>query len=134
MVDMVFDGSVFILHDGGSVMQNADSRNAIKQWLHNALQTTVGTVPIYADLPDHNDFGVGLQDLFGRRLPADFVRAQMEAEIRDLCARNPYISGINNFKVRHSGGTQTVEFTVKLTQGDEMEVTANYGDSGTISD
>lgn len=133
MVDMVFDGSVFILHDGGSVMQNADSRNAIKQWLYNALQTTVGTVPIYAELPD-NDFGVGLQDLFGRRLPADFVRAQLEAEIRELCTNNPYISDIENFTVRRSGGTQTVGFTVKLAQDEDMEVTATYGNSGAISD
>ncbi|MDO4173725.1 MAG: DUF2634 domain-containing protein [Eubacteriales bacterium] len=112
----------------GGAVEECTGIDALKQWLQLLIRTSPGSAAVY-EITDDTAFGVSLDRMIGRRyLPTEFVRAELERQIREACALNPAIESVSDFKFsRHDMHTMQVAFTVHTVSDENEEVTLEYG-------
>ncbi|MDO5785361.1 MAG: DUF2634 domain-containing protein [Eubacteriales bacterium] len=118
----IYDMRSFTMRDGGVV--ECSGRDGVQQWLELALRTRPSSAPIYAEIEDNTAFGVSVAPLIGNRmLPSGFVQAELERQITEVCALNPYIASVGNFVFSGDARrTLNVQFDVTTQDGTTEEV------------
>lgn len=79
---------------------------AIKVWIWNCLHTQRFRYPLYSW-----NYGADLEQYIGQTVTEEFLNADCEDEIREALLVNPYITGIEDFKVTFENGHLSLSFT-----------------------
>ena len=85
-------------------------RDAMAQACYKVLNTERYAYPIYS-----GNYGVELQDLFGKPIP--YVFAVLPQRITDALMQDDRISSVSDFELSHNGGDVLCKFTVETIYG-----------------
>lgn len=104
-----FAAGDFVYVDGNPVV--VSETEAIKVWLQKTFKTQKDRFEVY----NGTSYGINYEDLIGYRV--DFIRMELEREIRDVVKTNPSISSVSNFVITQDDATLIVSFTINLVSG-----------------
>ena len=97
------------------VMGTADGIDAIAQACYKILNTERYRFVIYSW-----NYGVELQDLFGKPIP--YVFSELPRRIREALLQDDRVEAVDGFELSHKGGDVLARFTVHTAYGDiELE-------------
>lgn len=93
-----------------------DDTEAVEQAILKILNTERYESEIYS-----SDYGVELQDLFGKSMT--YCMSEVEGRISEALLADDRIESVDNFTVERSGRRSIhVSFTITLAHGDEIEI------------
>lgn len=90
---------------------NISDIDAMAQACYKILNTERYTYVIYSW-----DYGIELQDLFGKPIP--YVFAVLPTRIKEALTHDERIEDVTDFDLSHNAGNVLCKFTVKTTFGD----------------
>lgn len=97
------------------VTGTADGIDAIAQACYKILNTERYRFVIYSW-----NYGVELQDLFGKPIP--YVFSELPRRIREALLQDDRVEAVDGFELSHKGGDVLARFTVHTAYGDiELE-------------
>lgn len=97
------------------VTGTADGIDAIAQACYKILNTERYRFVIYSW-----NYGVELQDLFGKPIP--YVFSELPRRIREALLQDDRVEAVDGFEMSHKGGDVLARFTVHTAYGDiELE-------------
>ena len=109
-----FDQGDFITVDGKvSVIDGIDK---VKVWIEKILRTERFKFKVYAT-GEQNEYGISLLDFVNSSYPLDFVKIEMEREVKEALARNPEIERVYGFEFTRDKRKLTCSFTVDTIYG-----------------
>lgn len=103
----------FLTRDGRMIaLEGAD---ALKAWAEKCIRTEAQKYLIYRQ--DEKPYGVQTVDLRNRRLPLEFICAEIEREITEALLYNPNITGVRDFSFERQNRTLSVNYTIDSIYG-----------------
>ena len=109
-----FDTGDFTTIDGKVVQ--ATGLDAIKVWINKILNTEKFKFKIY-ETDEQNEYGVSLLDFVNNDYPLDFVKIEIEREIKEALLENVEITSVGNFVFTREKRTLACSFTVETIYG-----------------
>lgn len=109
----------FVYKNGAPVI--LEGKPALKAWIEKCIRTVKYRAAVHKNL----EYGPLIDDLIGSTHPTDFVKAEIEREIKEALLRNPYITSVVDFSFEVDGSKLTANLTVNSTYDNEaLEVNA----------
>lgn len=102
-----FEKGEFVLVNGSPRMANG--LDELKNWIRKILHTKRGHYTIY----EGSDYGTRVHELLvGKSLPIEYVKAEIQREIKENLLRHEAVISVESFEVSHIGSELTVSFLV----------------------
>ena len=114
-------GGAFQLVDGALVERTG--REAVKQWFELMLRQKPGAIPIYR-VDGTTQPGVN-RTMLDRHMPAGWVQAEIERQVRETAAYCPAVRTVDSFVFTRLRRGLQVEFTARLHTDETVEVSVN---------
>lgn len=106
-----FDKGDFATVDGKLV--RTEGLEAVKVWIEKVLRTERFKFRIY----DAGDYGITISDFIHSDYPVDFIKTELEREVREALARHPDITGAHSFSFERLRRGLSCEFTADTRYG-----------------
>lgn len=86
------------LEDGmaGQIVGHIDGREAVEQAVYKALNTERGEQEIYRNSNGVYQYGIEIDDLFGKPIP--YVVPEVDRRVKDCLLQDDRITAVSNFK------------------------------------
>ena len=110
-----FEQGDFITQDGRLVA--LEGAEGLKVWAEKCIRTEAEKFTIYRQ--DDAAYGVKSVDLMNRRLPLEFICAEIEREITEALLRNEAITGVRDFSFIREGRALQVDFVIESIYGEQ---------------
>ena len=95
-------------------LQEIDTIEALKLWIEKILKTDKFKFKIY----DNTDYGVtNFKELITSDFPFEFVKAEIERNIKEVLLKNNSIESVENFKFERNKKLLTVSFNCSTIYG-----------------
>lgn len=122
-----FDKGDFVVKDGKLV--KVEGKDAIKIWIEKQIRTEKFKYEIYKQDDRESEYGIGIKQLLGKKLPQYYVESEMKRQITESLLEHPSISSIENFRVAMERTTARIYFRVVLDGEEDFihEVIVNGG-------
>ena len=117
-------GGAFQLVDGALLERTG--REAVRQWFELMLRQKPGAIPIYRT-DSSSQPGVD-RTMLDRHMPAGWVQAEIERQVRETAAYCPAVRTVDSFVFTRLRRGLQVEFTARLHTDETVEV-STYVDS-----
>lgn len=96
----------------GEIGRQIDGIEAIKQFIHKAIQTIRFNYPIYS-----NDYGCEILYLLGKSYTPGFIQVEMIRMITEALIYDERISRVFDFTIELSNDEARIAFQTETTQG-----------------
>ncbi|OHW62900.1 hypothetical protein EUAN_06840 [Andreesenia angusta] len=107
-----FDKGDFVVKDGKLI--KVEGKDAIKIWIEKQIRTEKFKYEIYKQDDRESEYGIGIKQLLGRKLPQYYVESEIKRQITESLLEHPSIVAIENFKVTMERTTARINFRVVL--------------------
>lgn len=104
----------FITVDGK--VSTANGLDAVEVWIKKVLHTEKGKFKIY-ETDEADVYGVTLKDFVTSGYTMDFIKMEMEREIKEALSKNTDISSVHSFEFEKKRRKLTCSFTVETVYG-----------------
>ena len=111
----------FQLVDGA--LQERTGKAAVQQWFELMLRQLPGAIPIYR-VDGTTQPGVN-RTMLDRHMPAGWVQAEIERQVRETAAYCPAVRTVDTFIFTRLRRGLQVEFTARLHTDETVEVSVN---------
>lgn len=99
-------------------------KEAVRVWAFFALQIQRYRYRIFTW-----NYGSEAETLIGTNYGRDYTESEIKRFITDCLSVNPYITGIDDFKIKFEGSSLTASFTIQTSYGD-TQMTAEFDIGG----
>ncbi|WMI80896.1 DUF2634 domain-containing protein [Anaerotignum sp. MB30-C6] len=105
----------FVTIDGRLV--EIDSLESVKVWILKILKTEKFKFKVY-DNGQQEQYGISLLDFINKGYPIDFVKVEIEREVRQALSKNPEITRVHSFIFLTEKRKLVCEFTAETIYGE----------------
>lgn len=91
----------------------AHGLDEVKIWIEKVLRTEKNRYRIY----EFSEYGISLSDLVHSNYPFDFIKMEMEREIKETLVKNSEIQNVHSFTFERMKGALMCTFTVDTRYG-----------------
>lgn len=109
-----FQKGDFVTVDGK--VSTASELDAVEIWIKKILLTEKGKFKIY-ETDEAEAYGVTLKDFVTSGYTMDFIKMEMEREIKEALSKNTDISSVHSFEFEKKRRKLTCSFTVETVYG-----------------
>lgn len=109
-----FSTGDFVLKDGR--VEIISGLEAIKMWIIKVLKTEKHKFRIY-NSNNVEKYGVSLSEIITSDYPIEFIKSEIQREIKDTLIKNSEIKEVSNFVFNRDRRTLNVTFNVKTSYG-----------------
>lgn len=114
-----FEKEDFVLQDGKVV--EIDDIKALEVWIEKIIRTEKFKFKIY-DTVEKSQYGITIMELImGKKLPLNFMMAEIRREIIEALLTHPMIEGVGEFKLDRLKNILSISFKVILRDGRKVD-------------
>jgi len=99
----------------GKIIQTSGI-DAVKVWIEKILKTEQFKFKIY-ETGEQNEYGISLLDFINSDYPLDFVKIEIEREVKEALAKNPEITRVYSFEFSREKRALICNFSVDTIYG-----------------